>query len=49
MKIDIQKSSLLHLNDSSIISYGGTSKIYKSVGEEFCYKKYKDKISIEIK
>lgn len=47
MKIDIKKSSTLHLSEESIISYGGTSKIYKPYDEKFCYKWYKKKISDE--
>ncbi len=47
MKIEIKKASMLHLDEESIISYGGTSKIYKPYNENFCYKWYKKKISDE--
>lgn len=49
MSIDIQKSSSLHLDEASIISYGGTSKIYRFTDDEFCYKQYKLKIKPEIR
>lgn len=49
MGIDIQKSYSLSLDEKTIISYGGTSKIYKPDDEMFCYKKYKDRIGTETK
>ncbi len=49
MGIDIQKSCSLSLDEKTLISYGGTSKIYKPDNEMFCYKIYKDRIPTETK
>lgn len=48
MLIDIKKASTLHLNEESIIIYGGTSKIHK-LDDDFCFKEYKKKVSLEVR
>lgn len=49
MGINIEKISALSLNESAIISYGGTAKVYRTIGFDFCYKKYKNSLGIEIR
>lgn len=41
MGINIEKISTLNLNESAIISYAGTAKLYRTREDNFCYKKYK--------
>jgi len=48
MLVDIKKASMLHLNEESIISYGGTSKIHK-LDDDFCFKEYKERVSLEVR
>lgn len=49
MGINIEKISTLNLNESAIISYGGTAKLYRTREDNFCYKEYKKNLGIEIR
>ncbi len=44
MGINIEKISSLNLTEKEIIIYGETAKVYRTMGFDFCYKKYKNSL-----